>query len=122
MCIYKQCCATTASGRCINCTVSMQSDHCYIHRNRSNKLYLQYKQICETAYNLNIDRSISNVKERIKYLTECHQIFVRAYNARLKHRHYAYVPECYDSGHNHQFKIIQDKINKCREKLLQINN
>ena len=37
-------------------------------------------------------------------------MFNKAYNARMEHRKYAFVPECYDEGHDYQFVFIKNKI------------
>src|SRR5690606_31388839 len=110
------CCAPNLENgldRCKNQTVSDQSDHCKLHQNYSNELYLHYKQVCKIAYDLDIEKEISNTNKRIKYLTECQLLFEEAWKARKKHRNYAYVPECYDSGHNFQFTYIEEKMNRC---------
>ena len=51
--------------------------------------------------------------KKIIHLKLCHDLLVKAYNARLAHSD-AFAPECHDFGHNLQFQIIQDKIDKCR--------
>lgn len=120
MCRFKQCCAPILTGRCPNETVCARSDHCALHRDHAVKLYINYKRICKIAYDLDIDLEIPDTRKYIRYLTGCHEWFAKAYGARLEHRNYAYVPECYDDGHNLQFKIIQDKIDQCRNKLRRI--
>src|SRR5207237_7999575 len=46
--------------------------------------------------------------------------FVKVNEARLVHMNYAFLSEYSDYGHNLQFKIIQDKIDACNDKLYQI--
>jgi hypothetical protein len=117
MCQIKQCCAPiVVNKRCPNETYK-SFNHCLDHCEKANKLYKYYKQVCEVAYKLDINKKIEDLKQKITYLNDCYLWFVRAYDARMKHRNYAYVPECYDSGHNLQFKIIQDKIDICNSKL-----
>jgi hypothetical protein len=71
---------------------------------------------------LNIDKEAEyqNINDRIDHLNMCYDWYINAYEARLKHRNYAFVPECYDFGHNLQFTIIQEKINLCEDKLFAI--
>ncbi|ARF12163.1 hypothetical protein Klosneuvirus_3_298 [Klosneuvirus KNV1] len=108
-----QCCAVIhGDKRCLNQTIN-HTNHCSEHLSIANKLYVNYKKICDTAYNLEIDKPISNPNEKFNYLYECYLWFNRAFHARLKHRRYAFVPECYDEGHNKQFTYILDKMNKC---------
>ena len=121
MCHNIICCAPTENGRCTQQTLNENCDHCSAHHDIALKLYLEYKEICAIANSKNIDIKISDPQKQIKYLFNCHTWFVRAYNARLKHRFYAYVPETYDNGHNKQFQIIQDKINICQNKISELN-
>jgi hypothetical protein len=113
----KQCCAVVKTdgivSRCSNQTVSEASDHCSVHNKTAHKLYVTYKDICEKAYNLVIEGSC------IKYLIKCHGLLSKAYDARMAHRLYAYAPECYDDGHDLQFKFIQEKIDSCTSLLLE---
>jgi hypothetical protein len=121
MCQIKQCYAVSNNNeRCTNQTENFQYNHCSIHYRTASKLYRKYKEICEIAYNLDVNKIMSNVNEQIKYLNECHEWFVKAYNARMEHREYAIAPECYDYGHNLQFKIIQDKIDYCHDKIVEL--
>lgn len=117
----KQCCAILNNNRCQN-IVKNSSNHCEMHYGKAIKLYKKYKSICEVAYNLDLDKKITNLKENFKYLHKCYVWLNRAFNARLKHRRYAFVPECYDEGHNFQFKMLQEKIYQCEDKLYELYN
>lgn len=115
-----QCCAVIHSNkRCPNQTIN-HSNHCSEHIQTATKLYVNYKKICDTAYNLEIDKQIPDLHERFKYLYECYNWFNRAFHARLQHRRYAFVPECYDDGHNKQFTFILEKMKTCEDKLSEI--
>jgi hypothetical protein len=125
MCDVRQCCAPTqinSNIRCINQTTNTSEHHCAEHYTYAIELYKKYKHICNVAYKLYPTKEIKNIDKRIEYLNYCHDWFVTAYNARLEHRNYAFVPECFDSGHNFQFEIIQDKINICNTLLYDIYN
>lgn len=122
MCIDKICSAPTNDGRCKNLTVNEKCDHCSVHHEEALRLYLEYKGICDVANAKNLETRFKTPQEQIKYLFSCHTWFVKAYNARLKHRLYAYVPEEYDNGHNIQFQIIQDKIDLCHSKIAECHD
>jgi hypothetical protein len=104
---------TTSIQRCTNDV--LYNHHCAIHHGPAKKLYLKYKTVCEYAYKLDIAKISKN--NQVKYLTECYEWFVKAYNARMAHRKYAYVPSLWDSGHDHQFEIIMEKIHSCETML-----
>ncbi len=103
-------------SRCTSPTIK-ESDHCIVHYNTAKKLYLTYKKICSVAYNYDIEKKIENTTDRIKYLLKCYSWLNKAFDARMTHKKYAYVPECSDKGHEKQFRIIQTKIDLC-EKIL----
>lgn len=115
----KQCCAYNENKRCSNLTNEF-SNHCKDHYFESIKLYKKYKKICNVAYSLDINKTFKNLNEQVKYLFNCYKWLMRAFDSRLKHRNYSFVPECYDDGHNLQFKIIKDKINVCEQELQKI--
>ena len=83
-------------------------------------MYKKYKEICDVAYNLDINKDMNDLTEKFKYINSCYVWLNRAFHARLKHRRYAFVPECYDEGHNMQFKIIASKLKQCEDKLYEI--
>src|SRR5438876_10338455 len=115
-----QCCAITLDNkRCQNLVIK-SSKHCSSHYNNALKLYKNYKKICDVAYNLDVDKHINDPNEKAKYLLKYYVLMNKAYDARMKHRKYAFVPECYDLGHDKQFKLINDKINLCEEKLYEL--
>lgn len=121
-----QCCALSDDNdglgggtRCI-LPVCQFSKHCEKHHNTAKKLYFKYKELCKTADELNILKPIKNRRKKIAHLRKCHDRLVAAYDARIAHRNYAFAPECHDFGHELQFKIIQEKIDKCKEELCKI--
>ena len=116
-CEINQCCAVVQNNkRCSNLSINPHMNHCSIHHDNAVKLYTQYKQICEVAYNLDINKSINNMNDQIKHLMNCYVWLNKAFYARLKHRKYAFVPECYDKGHNIQFEMINEKLDVCEKK------
>ena len=115
-----RCCAfaekPNATNRCPNPTIN-ESNHCNSHYFQAKKLYLSYKKICSKADKYDISKQIENIPDRINYLLKCYAILNKAFNSRMKHNAYAFVPECVDSGHEIQFKIIQHKLNLCEQAL-----
>lgn len=118
MCVTKQCASLdkSTSQRCTR-QVYESSKHCDVHYKKAQRLYLHYKKLCESANNLDINKPITNRRKKIAHLRRCHNLLAKAYNARLQHRNYAFAPECYDFGHNLQFQIIQEKIDRCSDEL-----
>ena len=111
----KQCCAITIyNTRCIK-NVTGKSDHCDLHRPTAKKLYTAYKDICSKADEFDIENN-----SNIQYLTRAYIWLNSAFDARMKHRKYAFVPECYDEGHDFQFTLIKQKINLCETKLAEL--
>lgn len=121
MCIEKICTASTLNGRCTNFTLDKKCDHCIVHNETAVKLYLEYKEICKIADSKNINAKIKDPLKYMKYLHNCHIWLVKAYNARLRHRIYAYVPETVDYGHLEQYRILKQKIDLCQAKILEVN-
>jgi hypothetical protein len=111
-----QCCAIENNIRCVNNVIG-HSNHCTDHIGPAKILYKKYKKICDVAYNLDLNKNVSNIEEHVKYIIECYEMFNKAYDARMAHRKYAFVPECYDYGHDYQFIFIKNKILEC-EKIL----
>lgn len=110
--IVSKCTAVSDSGsRCGN-PVMLNSNHCAQHHLIAKKLYLKYKKICEIAYRYDIQNS-----SNILGLMKCYANLNKAFDARMAHRRYAFVPECHDIGHDYQFELIQNKIKLCEEKL-----
>ena len=115
-----QCCAITSDNkRCTN-EVIKDSNHCRVHYDNAIKLYKNYKKICDVAYNFDLNMIICDVKEHINYILKCYVWLNKAFDARMKHRNYAFVPECYDDGHDKQFEIIQNKLKYCEDKLMSL--
>ena len=119
-CNTNQCCAPTFDNKRCSNTVINSSYHCADHYTYTKKLYIKYKQICEIAYNLNISQKINNIVIKHNHLVNCYVWLDRAYKARMKHRKYAFVPECYDEGHNYQFTLLQEKLDLCEQQLMNI--
>jgi hypothetical protein len=95
--------------------VSGNSKHCDQHRLGAQKLYSAYKKASDKAEQFNIDSS-----SNINYLTKAYHWLNEAYGARMKHRQQHIVPECYDEGHDTQFKIIKQKLDQCEAKLFKL--
>lgn len=112
-----QCCAYSGNGRCINNAVG-GSNHCQVHRPKATKLYLKYKSLCEIVKELDLNKSYDNVHKHYDYIMDCYCKLNRAYQARQKHRQYAFVPECYDDGHEYQFTKLNQQMEEC-EKILE---
>jgi hypothetical protein len=123
LCEDTQCCALSHNNkRCTNQTINSQKLHCKDHYDKAVVLYNQYKKVCDLAYKMDInkEKSMNNINEKINYLNLCYRWYIKAYEARLKHRDYAFTPENQDFGHNLQFKIIQDKIDACEKRLAEL--
>ena len=75
--------------------------------------------MCETADTFDIEEveEIKLFSQKIAFLHKCYISYMRAYNARMKHRNYAIAPECEDYGHDLQFSILKEKMVRCEEKL-----
>lgn len=117
-CEENQCCAITLDNKRCSNTVYHDSNHCKAHYPKAMKLYKEYKGICNVAYDLDIERDKGpDIEKDIRYFLKCYIWLNRAFDARIKHRKYAFVPECYDYGHDKQFEIIQEKLNKCESVL-----
>ena len=119
-CGTNQCCAfssyKTVSSRCVN-LVTNGSNHCDIHRPRATKLYLKYKKLSDVVDKLQIDKPFKNIKDRVNHLMRCYVLLNKTYSARSRHRKYAFVPECYDEGHDYQFTKLNNLIDDCEQSL-----
>jgi hypothetical protein len=118
-CANNQCAAygLTNNSRCTN-LVTPGSSHCETHRPKAASLCNKYKKLSNQANNIDLDRKFDNIQDRITYIMECYVLLDKVFKARTKHRKYAFVPECYDSGHDFQFKLLSDLMKKC-ESILQ---
>lgn len=118
--MLKQCASPqtpkNSRDRCEHSTYG-ESKHCKQHHTKALKLYLNYKALCDYADKLNIHKPVKNRSKKIAHLKNCHQRLVDAYNARMKHRNYAFFPDCWDYGHNLQFTIINNKIETCQREI-----
>lgn len=115
-----QCCAFDGNVRCEN-MASEHINHCEKHYGPAIKLYKKYKKICEEAYRLDLNKKFKTNVENIKYLLDCYRLFNQAFNARMAHRKIAFVPECYDSGHDYQFIFIKNKLIECERIICELN-
>lgn len=106
-----QCSAYMGRKRCINTTMG-NSNHCHLHRPKATKLYLKYKKLCDEVEKFEINKVYSN-KDQVDYLMNYYCTLNNAYKARLKHRQYAFVPECYDEGHLHQLNKLNNLMKEC---------
>jgi hypothetical protein len=118
--MVEQCCALSNNKRCENYVIE-HTNHCQMHYGPSIKLYKKYKKICDVAYKLDLNKKFKTIYENINYLMDCYRWFNLAFNARMEHRKYAFVPECYDDGHDYQFVFIKNKILECEKLLCELN-
>lgn len=51
---------------------------------------------------------------------DCYVLLNGVFNARMKHRKYAYVPEFFDDGHDYQFTRITNLIDECENILTEL--
>ncbi len=77
---------------------------------------MQTKCACETIICKGSDIA-PTLTEKMAWLHKYYNILIKVYEARMKHRKYSLVPQCYDPGHNIQFELIKNKINECEHKL-----
>src|SRR5258706_1716205 len=108
-----QCCAALNQSRCTN-TVIEGEKHCTLHHHKAMKLYKRYKKLSEAVKLVDINEHLTD----LKFIMRHYKLLNDTYNARMAHRLYAFVPECYDNGHDFQFVKLQKNIAKC-EKLLE---
>jgi hypothetical protein len=113
-----QCYAPFNNKRCTNSTKDNKI-HCPLHIKEGVKLYSRYKKICCIAesYDLESIEDMSSIQEKVTFLNKAYNIFISAYEARLKHRQRCISPECRDYGHDQQFILLQQKINICEQRL-----
>ncbi len=112
-CSSNQCCApNTSNTRCTN-SVNEGTNHCDIHRSHAMKLYHRYKTLSDKVDNLNINQQFPKLQDRINHVMRCYVLLNKTFSARTKHRKYAFVPECYDEGHDYQFVKLKGLIDKC---------
>lgn len=115
-----QCCANTLSNsRCTNLTIS-GSSHCYLHRNKALNLYLKYKKFSDQADQLEIYKKFDNIQDQINYVMDSYILLDKTFNARTKHRMYAFVPECYDDGHDYQLIKLTKLMDECERILSEL--
>lgn len=102
-----------APTRCANKIVS--KFHCAEHKDKATKLYKIYKKLCDLAEtcDLNDYTNKPTLSEKIKFLNRCFLVFKRAYDARMDHRKYSFVPYFWDDGHNLQFVKLKKKWERC---------
>lgn len=104
--------------RCQNPVYSKSKNHCSVHYFKLRKLYKNYKNVCKTAYSLDIDKNFVDINEHLDYLRNCYKWLTEAYESRLEHRRLGFVPSFWDKGHDLQFEIIMKKVEKCEDLIL----
>lgn len=122
-CSLNRCCALDkiTGSRCSN-NCSGLSDHCENHRPDAVRLYNKYKKLHNQVDKLDLNKKVRGTKNRIEYLMDCYVLLNKTYDARMTHREYAYVPECYDEGHDYQFTKLKKLIEQCENMLITLNN
>jgi len=121
-CRSNQCCAVSKhNARCTN-SVSGTSDHCDVHKHKAANLYGKYKRLSDLAKTVNIYDTFNNKQEKIKHLIKCYDLFNKTFSARMRHRRYAFVPECYDDGHDYQFIKLKYLISQCEKMLSELED
>jgi len=109
------CCAVIETngkkGRCPNRPLNGKY-HCGLHHHKAQKMYSYYKKVCA-----NVDNYDINAIDDVNQLMKIYSYYNQAYDARMKHRSYAFVEEMHDEGHNEQFNIIRQKIDDCERRL-----
>jgi hypothetical protein len=112
-CSTNQCCAVSDHNtRCLN-LITYGGNHCEFHRPKATSLYLKYKELSKIFDLLDINKPIDNTNQRINHIMKCYSALDKTFNARLKHRRYAFVPEFYDEGHDYQFTILKERLDEC---------
>lgn len=95
------------------------SHHCEYHREKAKRLYLKYKKLDQKyEYLENNPCVLDDVGSKIDYYIKLYDIYHKAYLAREKHRKYAFVPECYDEGHDYQFTKLNRNMDDCGKTLV----
>ena len=122
-CSLNRCCALDkiTGSRCSN-NCSGLSDHCENHRPDAVRLYNKYKKLHNQVDKLDLNKKVRGTKNRIEYLMDCYVLLNKTYDARMTHREYAYVPECYDEGHDYQFTKLKKLISQCENMLSSLND
>lgn len=113
------CCAPVNGKRCEG-TIVNGSKHCEIHYKTATKLYKEYKRICNIVEELDItpySKDKTTPEEKVNHLLKCYNLLTKAYEARMKHRNYAFTFETRDRGHDYQFVLLSQKINCCEASL-----
>lgn len=112
-CSTNQCCAISKFNTRCESYVVPGSHHCNHHRPKATKLYLAYKRLSNLVDELDIDKSFDNTSDHIKYIMKCYNLLNNTFEARIRHRKYAFVPECYDAGHDYQFVRLKELMENC---------
>lgn len=111
-CEANQCCAVSSqNSRCPNS--AGEGKHCDFHRPMAVKLYLKYKKLSDQVDEMNLYKEFDDVEKQITHVRDCYVLLNKTYSARSAHRKYAFVPECYDAGHDHQFTKLKNLIDGC---------
>ncbi len=120
-----QCMAPGLDG--LQCWGKVQKDrkfHCDEHVSKASSLYQTYKKLCDIAHKFVIEdfKKQIRLKDQITFLNRCYYVFTRAYEGRLEHRKYSFIPKYYDHGHDHQLKKLLELIDLCEFQLERIYN
>ncbi len=120
-----QCMAPGLDG--LQCWGKINKDrkfHCDEHVSKASSLYQTYKKLCDIANKFVIEdfKKQINLKDQITFLNRCYYVFTRAYEGRLEHRKYSFIPKYYNHGHDHQLKKLLELIDVCEFQLERIYN
>ena len=112
-CNTNQCCAVSEhNARCLN-LITYGGSHCELHRPKATSLYLKHKELSRMSDLLDINKPIDDITQRINHVMKCYSTLDKTFNARLKHRKYAFAPEFYDAGHDYQFTLLKERLDEC---------
>lgn len=97
-------------------------------KKKCNKLYNNYKKICEIAKPLdrceNFDISnltLTELEQYIKNYTSIYNNYLKCYDARMKHREKCIHSSCIDEGHQAFLDRLQSSMASCKKIMLKIN-
>jgi hypothetical protein len=107
-----QCSSNLQNKRCTNKTLG-NSLHCVLHHKKALSLYNKYKKLSEEVKKLDFNKVFDDMNNHITYLLSAYSLLNNTFDARMKHRTYAFAPECYDAGHDYQFIYLNKLINQC---------
>lgn len=111
-CTLNQCKAPLNNTRCTNYAIA-GSSHCQLHKSKATSLYIKYKKFSDIVDKIDIHKPFKDVENQISHIVACYVVLNKTHDARVKHRSYALVPECFDSGHDFQFTKLKQQIEIC---------